>query len=524
MLHADLILYNANIRTMNKKKPKAEAIAIKNSKIVAIGSDTEILKLKNNKTKAIDLDGKTALPGFVDCHVHMGTYARTLEEIGLRDIASMKQLLRKLKQAEKQKPPGVWIVARGFDQEKFREKRVPNRFDLDKAVSNHPLLITRVCGHLKVANSKALSLAGITKHTKLSEGGKIEKDPKTGEPTGVLLENAVNLVTGVMHKPSDDELLRIYSQAYQKATEKGLTSIHCMIENLTDIRIIQELRRQKKLKIRIHIMIPIEHFDELVESEISTHFNDDRVKIGGIKIFADGSLGAHTAALHEPYADDKTTRGILIYSPEKLEALFEKVHSAGFQLAVHAIGDLAIETVLSALEKVLKKKPKKDHRHRIEHASVLNEGLIERMCRFGVIASVQPLFVVSDFWASKRLGRRRARWTYPFKSLVKSGAVACAGSDCPIEPIDPLLGVWAAVARKNFPRERLSVDEAIRMYTVNAAFASHEEMIRGSIKLGKLADLTILSKDPYSVEPDSIRNISVEMTIIDGEIVYARKC
>jgi predicted amidohydrolase YtcJ len=524
MLYADLILYNANVHTMNKKKPKAQAIAIKDNKIVAVGSDAEILKLKNSNTKRIDLKGKVVLPGFIDCHVHMGVYARTLEQIGLRDVVSIKQLQQKLKQAAAEKPQNAWIVARGFDQEKFREKRVPDRYDLDEAVSDHPVLITRVCGHLSVTNSKALELAGMTKHTGSLEGGKIEKDPKTGEPTGVLLENAVNLVTEVIPKPSEEELLRIYSQACQKATEKGLTSVHCIIENLTDISIIQELRRQNRLKIRIHIMIPIEHLDELVEHEISTRFNDDRIKIGCIKVFADGSLGAHTAALHEPYADDKTTKGILIYSPEKLEALLEKVHNAGFQLAVHAIGDLAIEAVLEAFEKVLKKKPKKDHRHRIEHVSVLNERLIERMHNLGVIASVQPHFIVSDFWTAKRVGEQRARWAYPFKSLVKSGVVACAGSDCPIEPIDPLLGVWAAVTRKTFPRERLSVDEAIHMYMVNASFASHEEAVKGSIEPDKLADLTILSEDPYNVEPDRIRNINVEMTIINGEIVYARKC
>ena len=520
---ADLILYNANIHTMNKKKPKAQAIAIKNNKVAAVGSNAEILKLKTSRTRVIDLKDKTVLPGFVDCHVHMWSYARTLEQIGLRDVVSMKQLQQKLKQAATKKPLNAWIVARGFDEEKFREKRVPNRFDLDKAVPDHPVLITRVCGHLSVANSKALELANITKHTKLVEGGKIDRDPKTGEPTGVLLENAIAIVAGVIPKQNDEELLRIYSQACKKATEKGLTDVHCIIENLTDIRIIKELRNQNRLKIRIHIMVPVEYFDDLVESGISTRLKDDKTKIGCIKIYTDGSLGAHTAALNESYVDDKTTKGILIYSQEKLEKLLEKVHETGFQLAIHAIGDRAIETVLDAFEKVLREKPKKNHRHRVEHASVLNEKLIQHMQKLGVIASVQPHFVVSDFWTTKRLGKRRARWAYPFKSLIRSGIVACAGSDCPIEPIDPLLGVWAAVARKTFPREKLSVDEAIRMYTINAAYASHEETIKGSIEPGKLADLTVLSQDPYDIEPDSIRNINVEMTIVDGEIVYARK-
>ena len=523
MPHADLILRNANIRTMDKKKPQAQAIAIKNGKIVAVGTDTEILKWKTGKTVVVNLKRKTVLPGFVDCHVHLGSYAKTLEQIELRDVVSIKQLQWKLKEVARQKPPASWIVARGFDQEKFREKRVPNRFDLDEAVPDHPVLITRVCGHLSVANSKALELAGIGKDARLPEGSKIEKDRRTGEPTGVLLENAAALVKEVIPKLDDKELLRIHREACKKATEKGLTELHCVLGDLTEARVVQELRKQGKLKIRINMMVPLEYYDDFKASIVDRCLENDRIKIGCIKIFADGSLGARTAALRAPYADDETTKGILISSQQKLEALFEKVHDSGFQLAVHAIGDRAIETVLAAFNDVLKKKPKKDHRHRIEHASVLNPELIQSMQRLGLIASVQPHFVFSDFWITQRLGKRRARWAYPFKSLIKRGVTTCAGSDCPIEPIDPLLGVWAAVTRRNLPQEKLSVDEAIRMYTINAAFAGRKEAIKGSIEPGKIADLTILSQDPYNVQPDNIKDINVEMTIIGGQIVYTRK-
>jgi predicted amidohydrolase YtcJ len=520
MPNTDLMLYNANICTMNPKKPKAQALLIRNRKITAVGANAEIIKQKTRKTKTIDLKGKTVFPGFVDCHIHMSSYAKTLEQIGLRDVVSIRQLQQRLKEAVMKKPPAAWIVARGFDQEKFREKRFPTRYDLDKAAPDHPVLITRVCGHLSVANSKALELANITKDTKLLESGKIEKDPKTGEPTGVLLENAQNIVTSVMPKLDERDLLRIYGQALKKAAENGLTDVHCITDDLRDISIIQELRKQNDLSIRVHMVINAECLDELATVTLP---KDAKTKVRCIKVFADGSLGARTAALHEPYTDAKKRKGILIYTPEKLEKLLEKVHEAGFQLAVHGIGDRAIETVLDALETTLRKKPKKDHRHRIEHASVLNRKLIQRMRKLGVIASVQPHFVVSDFWTTKRLGKQRARWAYPFKSLVKSGIVACGGSDCPIEPIDPLLGVWAAVARSLFPQERLSVDEAVRMYTCNAAFASHEESIKGTIEPGKLADFTVLSQDPHDIEPDDIEGINVEMTIVDGEIVYARK-
>jgi predicted amidohydrolase YtcJ len=523
MPNADLILVNGNIHTLSKKKPKAQAIAIKGNKITAVGTNSEILKLKTPETRITDLKGKTVLPGFVDCHVHMRSYAKTLEQIALRDIISIGQLQQRLKQAAAEKPPNAWIVARGFDQEKLKEKRLPTRFDIDKAVPDHPVLITRVCGHLSVANSKALELANITKHTKLLGSGEIDKDKETGEPTGILLEDAQSLVKGVIPQPTEEELLRVCGQACEKAAEKGLTTVHCIIEDLRDIQIIQKLHRQNQLQTRIRIIIPVECLDEFDELKISKHIEDDKVKIGCFKVFSDGSLGARTAALHTPYADDKTTRGILVYTPTTLQKSLEKVHKRGFQLAIHAIGDKANETVLDALEEVLKGKPRRDHRHRVEHASVLNKKLITRMKKLGVVASVQPHFVVSDFWVVKRLGKRRARWTYPFKSLIKSGVVACAGSDCPIEPLDPLFGVWAAVARKTFPQEKLSVDEAICMYTINAAYASHEETTKGTIEPGKLADLTILAQDPYSVEPDDIRDIKVEMTIVNGKIIYARK-
>jgi predicted amidohydrolase YtcJ len=520
MPNADLILYNAKVYTLNRKKPKAQAIAIKGNKITAVGSNTQILKLKTSKTNAIDLKGKTVLPGFVDCHIHMRSYAKTLEQVELRDVTSLKQLQLRLRQTAKDKPANAWITARGFDEEKFREKRLPTRFDLDKAVPERPVFITRVCGHLSVANTKALKLANITRNTAPIEGGIVEKDPKTGELTGILLESAQNLVTLVIPKPNMKELLRIYERACERAAEKGLTAVHCIINDPQDLSALDELSRQNRLKLRIRLMIPVEYLNEV---DKFTAIANGKIKVGSIKVFADGSLGARTAALHKPYMDDKTTKGVLIYPREKLERLLFEVHEKGYQLAVHAIGDKAIESTLNALEKALRKKPREDHRHRIEHASALNKKLIKRMKKLRIIASVQPHFIVSDFWIVKRLGKRRARWTYALKSLVKSGVIVCGGSDCPIEPIDPLLGIWAAVARKSFPQEKLTVDGAIRMYTENAAIVSREETVKGAIERGRLADLTVLAQDPYKIEADNIRDIRVDMTIVDGQIIYARR-
>lgn len=520
MPDVDLILYNAKVYTLNPEKPEAQAIAIKGNKIAAIGSNAQVLKLRTAKTDAIDLKRKTVLPGFVDCHIHIRSYAQTLEQVELRDVTSIKQLQQRLRQAAAEKTSKAWITARGFDEEKFREERLPTKLDLDRAVSGNPIFITRVCGHLSIANTKGLELASISRNTSPPESGIIEKDPKTGEPTGILLENAQNLVSAVIPKPDEKELLRIYERAFRRAAEKGLTAIHCVIKDPQDVNAIHELYKQDKLKLRVYLLTPIEYLDEV---EAFAAVENSRTKIGSIKILADGSLGARTAALREPYTDDKSTKGILMYSQKKLEKLIKDVHEKGFQLAVHAIGDKAIESVLDAFEKALRKKPRKDHRHRIEHASVMSGKLISRMRKLGVIASVQPHFVISDFWVTKRLGMRRARLTYSFKSLIKTGIKTSGGSDGPIEPVDPLLGIWAAVARKSGSQERLTIDEAIRLYTVNAAFASFEEDVKGIIEKGKLADLTVLAQDPFKIEADNVRSIKVDMTIVDGEIVYARK-
>ena len=295
-----------------------------------------------------------------------------------------------------------------------------------------------------------------------------------------------------------------------------------MISSPAEIRVIQKLRAENRLPIRVYIVIPVDFLDHLTDLGLRTGFGDNMVKIGGVKILADGSLGARTAALTEPYNDDPSTKGMSLYSQEQLNALVAKAHKAGLQLAIHAIGDQAVEMVLTAYERTLKKEPKKQHRHRIEHASVLNEGLIQRMKRLGVMATVQPHFVISDFWVTDRVGPKRARWVYPFKTLIRKGVLIAGGSDCPVEPISPLLGIYAAVARKTFPDEGISVDEALRLYTVNAAFASFEENIKGSIEVGKLADLVVLSHNPREVLPEKIGDIQVEMTIVGGKAMHAK--
>ena len=520
MQYADLVLKNANVLTMNPLVPHAEAIAIKDQKIVAVETNKQIKPWIGKQTKVMNLDGKTVVPGFIDAHVHMRGFGRFLTWINLRGVDSIREMQQLLRERTQKTPEGKWILGRGWDQERFKEKRYPTRWDLDEVALDNPVIFTRFCGHMCVANGKTLELAGITRDTVAPSGGQIDKNPETGELTGILRENAMNLVWNIVPEPSEKELTEICVLASQKAVEAGLTGVHWLVHSPAEIRILQKLRKEGKLPLRVYLVVPVEFMDCLIDAGLVTGFGDHMIKIGAIKILADGSLGARTAALKQPYDDKPSTKGMMLYSQRSLNGLILKAHKAGFQLAIHAIGDQTVDIALKALKKTLEVSPREDHRHRVEHASVLNKILIQRMKKLGVIASVQPHFVVSDFWVEKRLGKERARWTYPFKTLIEKGVMVAGGSDCPVEPISPLLGIYAAVNREIFPQERITVEEALRIYTVNAAYASFEEKIKGSIEAGKLADLVVLSDDLRKIEPSKIRDVSVEMTIVGGKIIY----
>jgi predicted amidohydrolase YtcJ len=521
MEFADLVLMNGKILTFNSSQPRAQAVAVRNGRIIHVGLDNQIKQFIGNKTKVINLHGKTVVPGFIDTHAHLTEFGLSLLQIDLRNVSSIREIQQKLKQFVKQKPPKKWILGFGWDQERLKEKRYPTRWDLDKVAPNNPVILDRICKHICVVNTKALELAGLTKNSKV-EGGQIDKEPETGELTGVLRENAKSLVWNIVPPLSDKELEDAMMLACQKAVEVGLTGVHWIVSSLKEYFLLKKLREEDALPLRVYAMIPIEHLDELVKEKLFTGFGDHKLKIGCVKILLDGSLGARTAALNKPYHDQPQNSGILLYSKRELEKLVMKAHRLGFQLAIHAIGDKAIETALDAVEKALKEEPKDNHRHRIEHASVLNRELIKRLKKLRIIASVQPHFIVSDFWVVERVGKFRARWVYPFKTLLNEGVCTSGSSDSPIEPLSPLLGIWAAVSRESFPEERISLEEALQLYTLNAAFASFEENVKGSIEMGKFADFVVLSHDLTEIELEKIRDVEVEMTIVDGKIVFSK--
>jgi predicted amidohydrolase YtcJ len=518
---ADLVLMDGNVLTMGSSQPSAEAVAVKKDRVVQVGANEEIRRWIGDDTKVIDLQGRTVVPGLTDSHIHVGDFGKFLMWIDLKDADSVEEMQGRIRERAQKISEERWIIGSGWDQTRFAEKRYPNRRNLDEASPDNPVILYHQCGRVCVVNSKALELAGVTKETSAPSGGEIEKDAETGEPTGILREKATDLVWKTIPEPSEEEVMEGASLACKKIVEAGVTSIHWIVTSSTEIPVIQKLRAENKLPLRVYIIAPASLLDQTNSS--GSGDNEDRNL--GVKIFVDGSLAAHTAALREPYSDDSATKGQLLYSQQELDALVAKVHKANFRLVLHAMGDQAISMALTAIEKALMEEPRKDHRYRLEHASVLNSKLIQRIKELGMMVSVQPKCVLSEFsvWAAvDRLGSERARWLYPLKTLINEGIRVAGGSDCPMEPLSPLQGIQAAVTRQFFPEERITVDEALRMYTVNAAYASFEETVKGSIEEGKLADLTVLSGDPKAVPPSKIGDITVDVTIVGGKVVYQK--
>ncbi|MEM2957030.1 MAG: amidohydrolase [Candidatus Jordarchaeaceae archaeon] len=529
----DLCLANGNFITLDPDKPRAEAVAIRDGKIIGVGTNEEMKSLLGDKVKIVDLKGKTVLPGFTDCHIHLLGFGAMLNMLDLRGVKSIEEIKEKLRKEAQRKSKGAWIVGHGWDDSILAEKRLPTRWDLDQAAPDNPVTLMRICGHISCANSKALELAKITAETESPPGGKIDKDPRTNEPTGIMREAESFMILKLVTL-EDEDYVSALKLACEKAVAKGITSIHCMPlldqDQYFQDKAFQTLMMRGELPLRVYLQIPESCLSSILNLGFFTGFGNHQLKIGAIKIILDGSLGGRTAAMLEPFSDDPENRGIVIYNEKVLRNIVKVAHSENFQLAIHCIGDRAVTVALDALEEALREKPKKDHRHRIEHASVLNEDLIQRMKRLGVVASVQPPFIVSDGrWMLDRVGKERAKYVYPFKRLLEEGIILAAGSDCPVELMDPLLGIQAAVLRQVtpdytfIPEQRVSVEQAIRMYTLDAAYASFEEKIKGSIETGKLADLVVLSDDPLKVPADKISEIEVEMTIVGGEIVYSKK-
>ena len=522
---ADTIFLNAQIVTLDSRRPRTQALAVEHGRISKLGTSQEILSSARRDSQIWDLKGATVLPGFTDCHTHLVSYGIELFGADLRKTTSLTQVQDVLRNQAQRTRVGGWVLGYGWDQEKLDEHRFPNRLDLDAAVSDRPVCIFRICEHICVVNSVALQLANITRVTTPPIGGVIDRHDETGEPTGVLGENAMGLVLSHIPALDDRELRKAIALAMRKAVSAGLTSIHCIVDQPQHVRVLQTMNRAGELHARIYLLIPDDWVSRAGEIGISTGFGDDMLRIQAVKIFTDGSLGARTAALESAYSDAPDTYGILIHSQDELNSIVESASRNGFQVAIHAIGDRAIAMALTAIENARLAVPHSDKlRHRIEHASVLNPDLIKRIKRARVIASVQPHFIPSDPWVPARVGRERAKFVYALRSLMNSGATVVGGSDCPVERIDPLEGISAAVtsATKDYG-ERVEARDALEMFTKSAAYATHEENLKGTIHEGKMADLVVLDHDPLQVSPEEIRRIRVLATVVGGRVAYASK-
>ncbi len=512
MPNPDLILYNGRVYPRVDRSDSFQAVAVWNGLITATGRDRDLLSLKGRSVETVDLRQRTVIPGLSDSHIHLLGYGMLLRTLDLSGARSIRDIQHAVKAAAPK--TGGWILGRGWDQEKLVEQRYPRKEDFSSI--QQPVFLRRVCGHVAVANAEALFLAGVTKSTSDPTGGMIERDPSTGEPTGLLKEKALGLFQDVvpLEKAEVEEAL---VSAARKLLRVGLTSLHCIVENLLELKVLRRLKSLGRIRQSIYAIIPLSLLDGAIGMGLSTEHGRPGFRIGGVKIFLDGSLGARTAALTEPYSDDPSS-GMLTLGGELLYGVAEKAVEAGFQLSMHAIGDRAVEEGVAVVEKVGGKYLERGLRHRIEHASLTSPNLLSRFRKSKIIASIQPGFVPSDTWAEKRLGPRRTKYLYPFRSMRRAGIRMAAGSDCPVEDPNPFRGIWAAVERPGLDAsERIGVREALTCYTRGASYASFAEEYQGSLERGMIADMLVLDRDPFTCAPSELSKVKVLQTFVGGK-------
>jgi predicted amidohydrolase YtcJ len=523
---------NGYIFTCDKNNSTHEAVIVENNKIIFVGSNQQAKEKIDNNTLVIDLNGKLLLPGFIDNHVHFINGGLYLLGIDLRPANSTKEFKEILKQYAKTNR-GKWITGGYWDHEKWETKSYPTKEMIDEVVPDQPVFVSRLDGHMGVANSLALKLAGITKDTPNPDGGIIVKDPVTGEPTGLLKDSAMDYIFNIIPSPTDEEYYQALDAALEEAKRLGVTSVQDISFN-DALRAYQKAKDEGILTCRIYTRLPIAEYKSLVEKGIKAGFGDEYIKLGSLKAFADGSLGSSTAWFFEKYSHDTTTYGLPmdIVLDGSLEKWALDADKNGLQLSIHAIGDKANSYILDLFEKITNENPKWDRRFRIEHAQHVKFEDIKRFKDLGVIASAQPYHCIDDgVWAEKRIGVERIKYTYPFKSFLDNDVHLCFGTDWYVAPLNPLLGIYAAVTRRTLddknpdgwvPEQKISVQEAIRCYTINSAYAAFEENIKGSIEVGKLADMVVLSENILLIDPVRIKDVEVVMTIFDGNIIYQK--
>lgn len=524
---ADLAIHNARVWTGNPEHPWADAVAVRGEKILAVGTWNELQPHVGPHTRVINARGGMVTPGWFDSHIHLLMGGEQLASVQLRDAKSPEEFTRRIADFAKHAEPGAWITGIDWDHTLWGGE-LPTRDWIDAVTPNNPVFLQRLDGHMALANSAALRAAKIGDDVKDVPGGTIVRDD-AGRPTGILKDNAMDLISRAIPAPSPRQQLAALDAALKYLAERGVTSVHHM-GSWDDLAIFRQAHAAGRLRTRIDAAVPLGSWERL-EQEVATHGRGDQwLRIGGLKGFVDGSLGSHTAAFLAPFADDASSTGLLVNTPEDLYAWTSGADRAGLQVMVHAIGDRAIRLQLDIYDRVAKENGPRDRRFRIEHAQHIAPEDIPRFAKLGVIPSMQPYHAIDDGrWADAVIGPARSRTTYAFRSLLDAGARPALGSDWPVAPATPLEGIYAAVTRRTLddknpagwvPEEKITVEEALRGYTTGAAYASFEENLKGSLAPGKLADLVIIDRDLTTISPETIRDARVLLTVVGGEVVY----
>ncbi|MBP3949774.1 amidohydrolase [Bacillus suaedae] len=522
--------YNGTFLTMRAENESVEALFVKNGIIIDVGSKEELTnKYKEEIQQWQDVMGGYVYPGFVDSHLHLIGHGEKIIRLDLSNMLSADEIDYNLRQKSSELPSGEWVLGEGWNENNFPDQKIFHRHELDDIAPNNPLYITRVCRHAALVNSEALKLAGITKETEDPEGGVIVRD-EYGEPTGYLLDAATELVKQVIPNVTEAYLRQALTLAIDDLLEKGLVGGHT--EDLAYYNGFKQTFDQflktingKDKKFRAHLLVHHEAVNEMEENGYDFGEVTPFIELGAVKLFADGALGGRTALLQAPYTDDPSTSGVAMHSEATLHAIVKRAREKNRPVAIHTIGDGALDFALTAIEKY----PLTRGRDRLIHVQVANEELIERMQKLPVILDLQPRFVVSDFpWVIDRLGSERLSYSFAWKTLLNAGLACAGGSDAPIEPVDPLLGIHAAVTRKQqtdkhegyLPDQKLTPFEAIQLFTSGSAYAIEKEDTRGVIDRGFVADFTILDQNLCQIDADEIPNSKVLMTVVDGSIMY----
>jgi predicted amidohydrolase YtcJ len=523
-----LAVVNARVWTGDLRRPWTDAVLTHRDRIAVVGSSAEVMKGVDAATEVIDGRGMLVVPGFIDCHIHFLAGGLGLSSVQLRDAATPAEFTRRIADFATRCRPGQWIRRGDWDHELWGGE-LPHRVWIDSATMGHSVWINRLDGHMSLANGVALRAAGITRDTPDPAGGAIVRD-RDGEPTGILKDNAQALVDRIAPPPSDADADRALASAMQYVAGHGVTSVHHM-GTWQDLAVFERAHEAGRLSTRIYAAVPIDTWEQLRRRVDARGCGDAWLRTGALKGFVDGSLGSHTAAMLEPFTDAPADRGLFVNTPENLYRWTSGADAAGLHLIVHAIGDLAIRTQLDIYERVINENGVRDRRFRIEHAQHLAEADIPRFARLGVIPSVQPYHAIDDGrWAERVIGRERAKLTYAFRSLLDAGARLVMGSDWHVAPPIPLQGVCAAVTRRTLdglhpdgwiPEQRITVSEALRAYTVDAAYASFEETEKGTLVRAKLADFAVIDRDITNIPPDEIAEARVLMTVAGGRVVHA---